>query len=137
MSDSLIDKYSKRPPSQLAEHAEPETDDLGCFGWLRGVRDRAIMLELRKKDGHVLAVGYAWIERMEYQPEEGIVLYLPGRQITLRGTSLNAVPEHRSGASLFAGLIQHRVPWIREIDSNKSLSTTNSSVSVDSIRWEE
>lgn len=133
MSDSLIDKYAKRPPSQLAEHAEPETDDLGCFGWLRGVRDRAIMLELRKKDGHVLAVGYAWIERVELVPEQGITLHLPGRKVHIKGSGLN----NGESARLFDGLIRHRVPWVRESQHAERLRDAEGSVTVESITWDE
>lgn len=133
MSDSLIDKYAKRPPSQLAEHAEPETNDLGCFGWLRGVRDRAIMLELRKKDGHVLAVGYAWIERVELVPEQGITLHLPGRKVFINGSGLN----NGVSARLFDGLIRHRVPWVRESEHADRLRRAESAATIESITWDD
>ena len=133
MGDSLIDKYANRAPSQLAEHAEPETDDLGCFGWLRGVRDRAIMLELRKNDGHVLAVGYAWIERIELVPEQGITLHLPGRKVQIKGSGLN----NGESARLFDGLIRHRVPWVRESEHAERLRDAASAVTVESITWDE
>ena len=132
MSDSLIDKYAKRPPSQLADQAEPETDDLGCFGWLRGVRDRAIMLELRKNDGHVLAVGYAWIERVELIPEEGITLHLPGRKVYIKGSGLN----NGESARLFDGLVRHRVPWVRESEHAKRPSDSEQPT-IESITWDE
>jgi hypothetical protein len=45
--------------------------DLGAFGFLRGVRDRAVMLELRWKDGSVVAFAYAWLERAGFDPSEG------------------------------------------------------------------
>ena len=37
-------------------------EDFGAFGWLRGIRDRAIMLEIRHRDGRVPAFGYAWLD---------------------------------------------------------------------------
>ena len=36
-------------------------EDLRSFGWLRGIRESAHMLELRKKTGNIVAIGYAWI----------------------------------------------------------------------------
>ncbi len=42
----------------LRAELDASADDLGSFGWLRGIRDRAIMLELRQKNGNVVAIGY-------------------------------------------------------------------------------
>lgn len=36
---------------------EFETEDLGTFGWVRGLVGRSLMLELRKASGNCLAVG--------------------------------------------------------------------------------
>lgn len=137
MNDRLLDKYTGQSPTGEHAGSETEPEDLGVFGYLRGSRDLAVMLELRKNDGQVLAVGYGWIERMEYQPETGITLHLPGRKITISGSALNTAPDTGKGASLFAGLVRHRVPWVRESGRNESLGASGSSVSIDSIRWEE
>lgn len=141
MPDSLVEKYTGRPAPAIAASntrdpvPEPEVieSDLGCFGWLRGVKEGSLMLELRKKDGHVLAIGYSWIERIEYQPEEGITLHTPGRAIRIVGSGLYA--EVREGVSLFAGLIRHRVPWIRESDRTGLLQPQRQAASIDSIEW--
>lgn len=136
MSDSLIDRYTKRPATNVVpdeENAVPE--DLGCFGWLRGVRDRALMLELRKADGHILAVGYAWIERIELVPEEGLTLHLPGRKIRIKGSGLNS--DTGNSARLFDGLIRQRVPWVRESDRAEQLRQDHGPVTIESITWDE
>ena len=51
------------------------TDDLGAFGWLRGIRDRALCLELRKKTGAIVAIPYMTIDKYEYDPTEGITIH--------------------------------------------------------------
>lgn len=79
---------------------------------LRGMRERATMLELRKKDGNITAIGYAWIEKIEFDPSEGITIHALGQQVKIKGRNLNA--EVRPGVSLFQGLTRHRVPWIQE-----------------------
>jgi hypothetical protein len=138
MTDRLLDKYTKRVPASDAPPTEPESDEaenLGCFGWLRGVRDRSIMLELRKKDGHVLAIGYSWLERVEFQPDEGITLHLPGRKVRIKGSGLNA--DSRPTVRLFDGIIRHRVPWIRESDRTELLQAENDSVTIESIAWND
>lgn len=137
MSDKLLDKYTGGPAANAA--APPDGEDaesLECFGWLRGsARERAIMLELRKKDGHVMAVAYAHIERVEYKPEEGMTLYLPGGKVRIKGSGLNS--EARPGVRLFDGVIRHRVPWIREADRSALLKVAQSAVVVESIAWDE
>ena len=95
--------------------SEPDlTDDFNTFGWLRGIRDSARMLELRKKNGNIVAIGYGWLERAEFNPSEGISLTCLGRTIRIRGRNLNS--EIRPGVRLFAGIVRHRVPWLRESD---------------------
>lgn len=138
MTDRLIDKYTKRAavtdsPKHESDGDEPE--NLGCFGWLRGVRDRAIMLELRKKDGHVLAIGYSWLEQVEFQPDEGITLHLPGRKIRIKGSGLNA--DSRPTVRLFDGIVRHRVPWLRECERTELLQAENGSVTIESIAWDD
>lgn len=135
MTDRPLDTYARRlsPSSPLAE---PETleADMGCFGWLRGVRDRALMLELRKKDGHILAVGYGWIERVEFEPESGITLHVPGRKILIKGSGLNS--EARPTIRLFDGIIRHRVPWICEADRAETVQPTCQAIIVERIQWD-
>jgi hypothetical protein len=138
MTDRLIDKFVKQHAAagQLQLEADStDTEDRGCFGWLRGIRDRAIMLELRKTDGHVLAIGYAWLERVEFEPETGITLYLPGRKVRITGSGLNS--ETRPTVRLFDGIIRHRVPWIRESNRSESLITVEDAALVEQIQWDD
>ncbi|HEY4311657.1 MAG TPA: hypothetical protein VGN12_19580 [Pirellulales bacterium] len=120
MSDSgVLDKYigriaeggMRRTAGEPVDHEE-YADDLGSFGWLRGVRERAMMLELRKKDGNILAVSYSWLERIEFDPSVGITLIVGGRQVRIMGRNLNG--EVRPNVRLFEGIVRHRVPWVRQ-----------------------
>ncbi|MCA9281075.1 MAG: hypothetical protein H6812_10645 [Phycisphaeraceae bacterium] len=138
MSDKLWEKLTRRddsPEQMVIEQASDEAEDLGMFGWLRGVRDRAMMLELRKKDGHCMAIGYGWIERVEFQPEHGITLHLHGNTIRIKGSGLNT--EVRPTIRLFDGILRQRVPWLRESDRADRLSERSRGVCVESIEWEE
>lgn len=142
MSDErrIFEKYTKREhcsalDSAKAELNGEEAEDFGCFGWLRGIRDRAIMLELRKKDGHCLAIGYGWIERVEFEPEEGITLHLPNRTVRIEGSGLNS--EVRPTIRLYNGIVRHRVPWVRESERKEQLQTRASVILIDSIAWAE
>ena len=62
MSDNLLERYTGKR-NEFGEVSTPESDgleDYGAFGWLRGIRDLAIMLEIRQKDGKISAFSYAW-----------------------------------------------------------------------------
>ncbi|MFO0831536.1 MAG: hypothetical protein U0637_06805 [Phycisphaerales bacterium] len=132
-----MDRFTKRSGTESAADLPDgeEAENLGCFGWMRGVRDRSVMLELRKKDGHVLAIAYSWLERVEFQPDEGITLHLPGRKVRIKGSGLNT--EVRGSVRLFDGIIRHRVPWIREADRTESLKAAGDGVVIESIQWDE
>jgi hypothetical protein len=121
MSDSsVLTQFTSRVVPALP-NCEPESetdagqvDNLGTFGWLRGARERAIMLELRRKDGNVVALGYAWLERIDFDPSVGVTLKFAGQTVKIVGRNLNA--EIRPNVRLLDGLIRHRVPWIQEAD---------------------
>ena len=117
MTDSLLNKYTR--PTTEPDDPLLETDDLGSFGWLRGMRERATMLELRHKDGNITAIGYAWIEKIEFDPSHGITLHALGQVIKIQGRNLNA--EVRPSVRLFQGLTKHRVPWVQESDGDTSI----------------
>ncbi len=134
MIDSVLNKYTARHAEDSPESEATEgemLDDLGTFGFLRGVRDRALMLELRKKDGNIQAVGYAWLERMEFDPSEGIKLHVAGRTIRIKGRNLNT--EIRPNVRLFQGMTRHRVPWIQEADEPTVMESGGKGILVESI----
>lgn len=135
--DSLLQKYVQRPLGETVEvPSGPETeplDDLGVFGWLRGVRDRAVMLEFRKKDGNILALGYAWLDKAEFDPSAGITLSFGGQKITIRGRNLNA--EARPNVRLFQGICRHKISWIQETDEPTAMEARDQGTLVEEIEW--
>lgn len=138
MSDSdILPRYAERIASERSE-LDPRFDselwdDLGCFGWLRGQRERAAMIELRKRDGNILAVGYGWLEKIAFDPSDGITLYLAGQTIRIAGRNLNV--EIRPGVRLFEGMTRHRIPWLREVARGESLRSPEGACVVESIMW--
>lgn len=138
MSDrAILQRYiqtrDERPGVAQPQSEADAPEDLGGFGWLRGIRDRAIMLELRKKDGSIMAVGYGYVERAEYCPSEGITLHVVGGQIRIKGRNLNS--EVRPTVRLYEGLTRHRVSWIQEADRTASLQANDDQTIIDSIAW--
>jgi hypothetical protein len=137
MSDRLLDRYTGRKSSGDGETENVSesdgSEDLGAFGWLRGPRDRAIMLELRKRTGIILAVGYGYIDRIEFSTSEGITLHCGRQQIKIKGRNLNG--EARPQVRLFQGITRNRVPWIQEADQSSALQASKNSVLVQAIEW--
>lgn len=133
MNDSVLQRFAVRSNDNIDAAEAEQLEDLGVFGWLRGVRDRAVMLELRKKDGNVLAVGYAWLDKVEFNPSLGIVLCLGGQKITVRGRNLNS--EVRPNVRLFQGLCRHRVPWIQEADEAMFMESGGQGPLIEEIEW--
>jgi hypothetical protein len=108
-------------------------DELHSFGWLRGIRERAWMLELRKKSGNVLAVAYSWIECVEFDPTEGILLQVHSDTIRIKGRNFNA--QVRSEVRLFQGIARHRVAWIKETEESSSVNPGERITIVEEIVW--
>jgi len=135
MKGNMLEKYTnaKQADPTGASSIEAENlDDLGAFGFLRGVRDRSIMLELQHKDGRVSAFGYAWLDHVEFDPSAGITLYFGGRVIKITGRNLNA--EARPNVRLVEAILRHRVPWIREADGPTALEAGRDAIVIEEIQ---
>ncbi len=134
----MINNVLKRYASQNSDKVTnlPETDeaegvdDCGSFGWLRGIRDRAVMLELRKANGDIRAVGYGWLEKLDYNPSHGIVLHIGDEEIRIKGRSLNAKTR-----PLFEGIARHRVAWLQEADEASAMRAEKGKTVVEAIEW--
>jgi hypothetical protein len=133
MNDERVNRL-KQFAKQDAEPNEGEEDDFGMFGWLHGIRDKALMLELRLKTGNCVALGYAWLEKAEYNPSTGIILHFAGQKVTLHGAKLNQ--PFRDSVRLFEGLLRHRVTWLRETDRKDSTLADATQLVIESIKIE-
>jgi hypothetical protein len=130
---NAVDPFApRRKESGVAATTEGDAvEDYGAFGWLRGVQDRAVMLEIRHKDGRITGKGYSWLQSAEFDPSTGIVLDFSGEKITIVGRNLNA--EARPNIRLFAGILRHRVPWIQEADGPAVLQADKDAVVIEAV----
>jgi len=137
----MTDKFLHHRPGRLAEDRfdlAPSgdggaVDDFHSFGWLRGIRERASMLELRKKSDNVLAVAYSCIERIEFDPTEGILLQVHGDTIRIKGRNLNV--EVRPEVRLFQGIARHRVAWVQEAGRSNIIRSRDLVLTIEEIVW--
>jgi hypothetical protein len=134
--DSVLSTFAAKIGSPaMREEAEAEPfDDYGAFGCIRGARDHVLMLELRRKDGSVTALGYAWLEQCDFEPGT-ITLKFVGQSVRIRGRNLNT--ELRQNVRLFEGLCRHRVSWVQEADEPTNLQSPRSAVVVEQIEFIE
>jgi hypothetical protein len=139
MSDSVLDRFTRHLPKpteltqRVSDSDSDELDDYGTFGWLRGVRERVPMLELRKANGDIRALGYAWLHQAEFDPSVGILLSFSTLQVRLRGRLLNA--EVRPGVRLFQGILRHKVPYIQEADEATLMRSGSTDPVIERIEW--
>jgi hypothetical protein len=134
MSGELAKRYTVGKHAETELHAMEEAedlDDLQAFGLLRGIRDQAIMLELRHKDGNIDAFPYAWLSKANFDPSEGITLRFGAETVKITGRNLNA--EVRPNVRLFAAIVRHRVPYIQEADGPTLLSSHRQAIVVERI----
>ena len=137
MIDKILDRYGGRDrgdgENDNEGREECAVDDFGTFGFLRGSRERATMIELRKKDGGILAVAYGYIDKAEFDPSDGITLHLAGQKIHIKGRNLNR--EVHPKVRLFEAVCRHRVPWVQEMGANDSLKASEGTIAIDEIVW--
>jgi hypothetical protein len=130
---NLLRKYVTRPEGE-GDVLDFDAEDLGVFSFLRGIRDRCPMLELRRRDGDVLAVGYGFIDRMLFRPSKGIELTAGRTRILIEGRNLNV--EVRPHVRLFETLTRHRVAWIREVTQAECMEAKEGACVIEAIRWD-
>jgi hypothetical protein len=134
MFEKAVDPFAPRRKDNggaVAMHGDG-VEDLIAFGWLRGVQDRAIMLEIRHKDGRITAKGYSWLQSAEFDPSTGITLNFSGETVTIEGRNLNA--EARPNVRLLAGILRHRVPWIQEADGAAVMQAAKDAVVIEEVK---
>jgi hypothetical protein len=107
---------ARRLNTVSVRESEGEEGARRCFGYLRGARERALTLELRRYgQGGSFALPYAWMGPHLFHPSLGIVLVFAGPLsyvVTLTGRHLNS---DQDGVSLYErGIVRQKVVWIAE-----------------------
>lgn len=125
-----------------AKEQEVEEAQASCaaFGYLRGIKDHAIAVEFRFKDGNHVWFPYAWLGTWQYNPSEGLLLKFSGDLVYLvliRGSNLEQpLAEGRTNLTQ-AGLQRHRVVWLREMSEDEIRQVGETGPTIDSIEIAE
>lgn len=125
-----------------AGDAKDEGDEAACraFGFLRGQRDRALMVEFRLATGDTVALPYSLLGPVRYNPSAGLLLRFTGDLVTLvliRGSNLAAAVGGGSVNLTDRGLHRHRVVWVREMDAGEVSAAGRTEPTVDAIEIAE
>lgn len=94
--------FVERLKSQTEQGGEGENQ---YFGFDRQENGRALMFELRTRDGRRSALPYSYLTRADFDPEKGIEIYVSSVVILVHGRDLEVV---------YSYLLQNRLTWIRE-----------------------
>jgi hypothetical protein len=132
---------TSRPPGP-ADQGQEEGEEESCaaFGFLRGLRDCAPMVEFRFRDGNTESYPYQWLGPVRFNPSVGLLLKFTGDVVTLvliRGSNLDTVVKDRGVNLIDRGLLRHRVTWVREMDEDEVRKTGKGEPTIDRIEVEE
>ena len=131
MHGNVLEKFVSRKTEAPPPADVEEVDNLGPFGWLRGIRDRAEMLELRLRDGTVSAHSYSWLRKAHFDPSGEIVLDFSGETVRIAGQNLNI--ELSPGKRLFEGILRRKVPWLAQVTNDVALTATKGAVVIEEL----
>ena len=148
-SDSLA--FLKTPSQQAGatgwngrdkprDEESSEEESCPAFGYLRGIRDRALALEFRYRDGNSEWFPYSWLGPWRFDPSVGLLLKFTGDVVTLvliRGSNLDALVGQGAVNLTDRGLQRHRILWVREMDEQELRRVGQSGPTIDRIEVAE
>lgn len=111
---------------KLRAQTEQAEEEGKYFGFDRQENGRALMFELRTRDGRRSALPYSYMTRADFDPDDGINIYVSNVVITVKGRGLEAI---------FGYLLQNRLTWVKE--DNSGMDTDDEAVFVEAIEVTE
>lgn len=97
---------------KLRAQTEQVEEEGKYFGFDRQENGRALMFELRTRDGRRSALPYSYLTRADFDPDKGIEIYVSNVVVVVKGRDLG---------TLYSYLLQNRLTWMREDFSDTDL----------------
>jgi hypothetical protein len=113
---------------------EGEEESCLAFGFLRGIRERALAVEFRLNNGNREWFPYSCLVSWRHNPSIGLLLKFTGDLVTLvliRGSNLDALVNQT--VNLPHGFQRHRIVWVREMDKAEIHKVGKGGPTIDSI----
>jgi hypothetical protein len=129
-----------KPREEEAIKPDEEEDSCLAFGYLRGIRDRALAVEFRYRDGNREWFPYSCLGPWRFDPSVGLLLKFTGDVVTLvliRGSNLDALVGQGTVNLTDRGLQRHRVLWVREMDEEELRRVGEGGPTIDRIEVAE
>ena len=134
---ALLDGLADRRPKTVSKEVDGrEEDSCPAYGYLRGVRESALMLELRLRNGDREYYPYHLLGPVRFNPSVGLLLRYSGDVVTLvliRGSNLDALVNQGSINLTDRGIQRHRVLWVREMDEAELRRAARGEPTIDRI----
>lgn len=111
---------------KLRAQTEQAEEEGKYFGFDRQENGRALMFELRTRDGKRSAYPYSYMTRAEFNPNGGIAIFVSSAVVEIKGRGLEAI---------FTYLLQNRLTWVKEDSSG--MDTDEEAVFVESVEVKE
>jgi hypothetical protein len=119
---------------------EAEEGSCPAFGYLRGLRERALAIEFRFRDGNSEWHDYGCLISWKFNPSAGILLKFTGGDVVtlvlIRGSNLDALVNNSINLT-DRGLRRHRITYIREMDEEELRAVVEGGPTIDRIEVEE
>lgn len=97
---------------KLRAQTEQVEEEGKYFGFDRQENGRALMFELRTRDGRRSALPYSYLTRADFDPDKGIEIYVSNVVVVVKGRDLGTI---------YSYLLQNRLTWMREDLSDTDL----------------
>ncbi len=111
---------------KLRAQTEQAEEEGKYFGFDRQENGRALMFELRTRDGRRSALPYSYVTRADFNPDKGIEIFVSNVVVLVKGRGLDVV---------FPYLLQNRLTWMKEDSSG--MDTEEETVFVEEIEVKE
>ena len=145
-----LDKLRRQHPhlapasERLSKKSDALTDQAveeSClsFGFLRGLHDRALMIEFRLGDGNTLSFPYGWLGPVSYNPSIGLLLKFTGDLVylvLLCGSNLDALVKGSVNLT-DRGINRHRIVWVKEMEKEELHRAREGEPTIDRIEVAE
>ena len=99
-------------PELVYREDEEQSDDSGSIFWgkERSSNRRAVMLDLRLKNGAYISLPYSYMTKVKFNPSIGLELYISGNYVKITGRNLH---------EMYNYLCRHRVTFIMANPNDK------------------
>lgn len=129
-----------RERSRVAHAEDAGEGACHCFGYLRGLHERGIGLEVRFRTGNREWFPYSHLASCRFDPSVGLLLKFTGDVVTLvlvHGSNLD-LPVNEGAVDLIErGLERHRVLWLRELEEHELRTSGEKEPTIDRIEVAE